>query len=102
MGTVYAVELTAGPLPEGADVADVAGRLCDELNERDELDAAVGGRLDTRTIGLTAQVEADGVDQALHTVVRLFAEITVAAAGVTLPIIRAEVTSPSPPAASAA
>jgi hypothetical protein len=55
MSMIYAVELTAGPLEEGVDVAEVAGRLCEELNERDELDAAVGGQLDSRTIGLSAR-----------------------------------------------
>jgi hypothetical protein len=102
MDTVYAVELTAGPLADGVDVAEVAGRLCDEINESDQLDAAVGGDLESRTIGLSAQVEAAGVDEALHTVVRLFADASQAAAGVMLPIIRAEVSFPSPPAASAA
>lgn len=102
MATVYAVELTAGPLADGVDVAEVAGRLCDELNERDDLDAAVGGQLDSRTIGLSAQVEADGVDEALHAVVRVFADVSQAAAGTILPIIHAEVSYPSPPAASAA
>jgi hypothetical protein len=102
MGTVYTVELTAGPLADGMDVAEVAGRLCEELNERDQLDAAVGGQLDTRTIGLSAQVEADGVDEALHAVVRVFADVSQAAAGAKLPIIRAEVSFPSPPAMSAA
>jgi hypothetical protein len=102
MGTVYAVELTAGPLAEGVDVAQIAGRLCEELNERDELDTAVGGDLVSRTIGLSAQIEAAGVDEALHAVVRLFTDVSEAAAGAVLPIIRAEVSFPSPPAASAA
>lgn len=98
----YAVELTAGPVDAGVDVAELAGRMCEALNERDDLDAAVGGALDSRLIGLTAQVEAEAVDEALHAVVRVFGEVSRAAAGATLPVIRAEVSSPSPPAASAA
>jgi hypothetical protein len=52
-------------------------------------------------IGLSAQVEADGVDEALRAVVRVFADVS-QAAGAKLPIIRAEVSFPSPPAMPAA
>lgn len=92
---LYSVELTAGPLPEGADVADVAGRLSDELPAGSLVAVAIGGRLDHRRIGVTADLEAADVDEALHSVVSAVVGACQTAGVLTLPIVRAEVRSAS-------
>lgn len=94
MNMPYVVDLIAGPLPEGTDVADVADRLGDVLLS--ELPAAaVGGRLDVRTIGVTAQVDAPGIEEALHRVVTVFERVSqTAGLAAQLPVIHGEVGLP--------
>jgi hypothetical protein len=90
---LYSVELTAGPLPEGTDVADVAGRLSDELAVQELLEVAIGGRLDLRTIGVTVDIDAADIDDALHAVVTTVAGACRAAGILALPVLHAEVRS---------
>jgi flavoprotein len=93
---IFSVELVAGPVPATAEVADVAGRLSDAFVTHELLDAAVGGRLDHRTIGITAvDVEASDVDEALHAVVGALSRACDAARMPMLPILRAEVSAPN-------
>lgn len=92
----FSVDLDAGPVPGGEEIADVAGRLSDAFGAHNLLDAAVGARLDLRTIGCTmVGIEAASVEEALHVVIGALVEACGLAGLTVLPILRAEVISPN-------